>query len=187
MSCQNSSFSTVKTAQSASQPTDTTFASCHDTQVKLNMMNMKHEKREPSQSYRLQKLVHQIPKAWARWSWSPSNFPVDVCHVYLSKRKRKTIKRNQKTTFLIKSVCQVFGIAASALYFHLRVPFDAVGIGQNHPPLGVDHEPGPAGTVLPSPLPWQRKVGGAVDAPNLSVPRKFGSRWVDVVPSGKLT
>jgi hypothetical protein len=101
--------------------------------------------------------------------------------------KGKLSKEIKKPPSSSNPVCQVFGIAASALYFHLRVPFDAVGIGQNHPPLGVDHEPGPAGTVLPSPLPWQRKVGGAVDAPNLSVPRKFGSRWVDVVPSGKLT
>ena len=150
--------------------------------VSLPEGNMKKESQANPTGFKNWSI--KIRKAWARWSWSPSNFPVDVCHYNLSKRKRKTIKRYQKnieTTSESNPVCQVFGIAASALYFHLRVPFDAVGIGQNHPPLGIDHETGPAGTVLPSPLPWQRKVGGAVDAPNLSVPRKFGSRWVDVV------
>ena len=92
----------------------------------------------------------------------------------LSERRKENHLKNIETTSKSSPVCQVLGIAASALYFHLRVPFNAVGIGQNHPPLGIDHETRTAGTVLPSPLPRQRKVRGAVDAPNLS--------WVQQCP-----
>ena len=60
------------------------------------------------------------------------------------------------------------------------MPFDAVGIGQDDPPLGIDHETGTAGTVLPSPLPRQRKVRGAVDAPNLSSSSEDAARKFQV-------
>ena len=63
---------------------------------------------------------------------------------------------------------QVLGVATSALYLHLCVPFNAVGIRQNHPALGIDHETGAAGTVLPSSLPGKGKVGSTVNTPDLS-------------------
>ena len=158
MSCQNSSFSTVKTAQSASQPTDTTFASANPTGFKNRSI--------------------KIRTPWARWSWSPSKLP-GRCVQKKQENQQKNVD-NVDTSSESNPVCQVFSIAASALDFHLRVPFDAVGIGQDDPPLGIDHETGTAGTVLPSPLPRQRKVRGAVDAPNLSSSSEDAARKFQV-------
>ncbi len=68
----------------------------------------------------------------------------------------------------------MLGIGTSTLHLHLCMPFNAVGVGQNHPPRGIDNETGTTGTILPSSLPRQGKVGSAVNTPNLGMPLIHG-------------
>ena len=56
------------------------------------------------------------------------------------------------------------------------MPFNAVGVGQNHPSFCIDNETRTTGTILPSSLPRQGKVGSAVNTPNLGV--SFWDSWI---------
>mmetsp|Transcript_90968 Transcript_90968/g.199253 ORF Transcript_90968/g.199253 Transcript_90968/m.199253 type:complete len:289 (-) Transcript_90968:40-906(-) len=62
---------------------------------------------------------------------------------------------------------QMLRVAAAALHFDLRTPFDTVRVRQDYPLLPRDAETGPAGAELPLSLPGQREVRHGVHAPDL--------------------
>ena len=122
MSCQNSSFSTLSTAQ-VRLP-----AHAHHLRQVLRvaapLLHLHLTRSEP---------LKGLPKALKGVKWS--------------------FKRSLK--------------AFKGLLKGLRVPLDAVGVREDHAPLRVNHEAGAAAAVLPPPLPGQREVRRAVDAPHL--------------------